>query len=71
MLGRLSDADRTKNAESYVPLNQPRYEDTTGTLNLREWTMREWTYQHGMARVDNAIFHYACANADYNQSFRG
>jgi len=26
----------------------------TGTLNLREWTMQEWTYQHGMARVDNA-----------------
>jgi len=23
-----------------------------GTLNLREWTMQEWTYRHDMARVD-------------------
>ena len=25
-----------------------------GTLNLWEWTMQEWTYRHGMSRVDIA-----------------
>ena len=25
-----------------------------GTLNLREWTMQEWTYRHDVERVDSA-----------------
>ena len=25
-----------------------------GKLNLREWTMQEWTYRHDVERVDNA-----------------
>ena len=50
--------------ESSVKIHLRRYEICTltstfylvilGTLNLREWTIQEWTYRHGVARVHNA-----------------